>query len=80
MFASTGKRPRVTGFGLLGVLLRMTLPASGRTDVLAGCRGEQQRGQYKYNELPDESSAELNLSSEYARPLGRNLTERRRRD
>ena len=47
MFASTGKRPRVTGFGLLGVLLRMALSASCGTDVLAGCRGEQQHDQQK---------------------------------
>jgi hypothetical protein len=35
----------MAGFRLLGVLLRMTLSASGGIDVLAGCPGQQQHGQ-----------------------------------
>ena len=80
MLTSEVKRTGVTGFGLLGILLGMAFSATGGTDVLAGCCRKQQRGQYKDNELPDESSAELNLTSEYACPLGRNLTECRGRD
>lgn len=37
----------MTGFGLLGILLGMACSARGGTDVLAGCRRKQQRGQQK---------------------------------
>lgn len=47
MFTSEGKRPGMTGFGLLGILLGMACSARGGTDVLAGCRRKQQRGQQK---------------------------------
>ena len=46
MLVRGGKRARMAGFGLLGVLLGMTLAAGEGACVLAGCRGEQQRGQY----------------------------------
>src|SRR3954454_10711923 len=81
MFTSKGKRTGVTGFGLFGILLRMTFPAACGTGVLAGRCLEQQPGQHEtttcHYELPDESSTELNLTSEYTRPLRRYLTERR---
>lgn len=41
-----GKRSGVAGLGLPGMLLWMARSASRGTDVLAGCRGQQQRGQY----------------------------------
>jgi hypothetical protein len=47
MLTSDEKRSGVAGFRLLSVLLRMALSASGGTDVLAGCHGEQQHGQQK---------------------------------
>lgn len=47
MLTSEVKRTGVTGFGLLRILLGMAFSASGGTDVLAACRGKQQRGQYK---------------------------------
>ena len=44
MFTSEGKRPGMTGFGLLGILLGMACSARGGTDVLAGCHIGTARG------------------------------------
>ena len=46
MVASKRKRMCVSRFGLLGVLLRIAFPAGSGADVLAGCRLQQQSGQY----------------------------------